>query len=127
MTPGLTGIARDTPEHSLRMTRNHVGGSMSDQRYYTYLMASRSRVQYVGMTNNLARRVREHKRKKANIFTARYNVTRLVWYRSFPRPQDVITAEKKIKGWVRDKKVALIEKENPEWNDLGPSVMEEGR
>lgn len=100
---------------------------MSDQRYYTYLMASRSRVQYVGMTNNLARRVREHKRKKANIFTARYNVTRLVWYRSFPRPQDVITAEKKIKGWVRDKKVALIEKENPEWNDLGPSVMEEGR
>lgn len=71
---------------------------MSDQRYYTYLMASRSRVLYVGMTNNLARRVREHKQKEGNSFTARYNVTRLVWYRTFSRPQDAIAAEKKNQG-----------------------------
>ena len=51
---------------------------MSGQRYYTYIMASRSRVLYVGMTNNLSRRVREHRRKEADSFTARYNVTRLV-------------------------------------------------
>lgn len=100
---------------------------MSDRRYYTYIMASRSRVLYVGMTNNLPRRVREHKQKEGNSFTAQYNITRLVWYRTFPRPQDAVAAEKKIKGWVRRKKVAMIEEENPEWNDLGPAVMEEER
>ena len=99
---------------------------MSKRRYYTYIMASRSRVLYVGMTNNLARRVREHKQKEADSFTARYNVTRLVWYHTFPRPQDAIAAEKKIKGWLREKKIALIEKENAGWTDLGPEVMESG-
>jgi putative endonuclease len=99
---------------------------MSDRRYYTYMMASRSRVLYVGMTNNLARRAREHKRKEADSFTARYNVTRLVWYRAFPRPQDAIAAEKKLKGQSRADKVALIEEQNPDWEDLGPSVMESG-
>jgi putative endonuclease len=82
-------------------------------------------VLYVGMTNNLPRRVREHKRKEADSFTARYNVTRLVWYRSFSRPQDAIAAEKKIKGWVRRKKVTLIEEENEKWSDLGPELMAE--
>lgn len=98
---------------------------MSDRRYYTYMMASRSRVLYVGMTNNLARRVREHKRKEADSFTARYNVTRLVWYHAFPRPQDAIAAEKKLKGQSRADKVALIEEQNPDWKDLG-SAMESG-
>ena len=100
---------------------------MSRRRYYTYIMASRSGVLYVGMTTNLARRVRGHKRKEADSFTARYNVTRLVWYRAFPRPQDAIAAEKTIKGWLREKKEALIEAENETWTDLGPEVMAEGR
>lgn len=100
---------------------------MRERQYYTYIMASRSGVLYVGMTNNLPRRVREHRRKEADRFTARYNVTRLVWYRAFPRPQDAIAAEKKIKGWLRKKKVALIEEKNPSWKDLGPAVMEEAR
>jgi putative endonuclease len=90
-------------------------------------MASRSKVLYVGMTNNLARRVREHKQKKGNSFTARYNVTQLVWYRPFPRPQDAIEAEKTIKGWLREKKIALIERENEEWADLGPMAMSTDR
>jgi putative endonuclease len=98
-----------------------------EERYYAYIMASRSRVLYVGMTNNLARRVREHKQKEGNSFAARYNVTRLVWYRAFPRPQDAIAAEKKIKGWLRKKKVALIEEKNPSWKDLGSAVIEEAR
>jgi putative endonuclease len=97
---------------------------MDDRRYYTYLMASRSGVLYVGMTNNLSRRVREHKRKEGDSFTARYNVTRLVWYCAFSRPQDAIALEKKLKGGSRADKEALIEQENPEWKDLGPSVME---
>lgn len=100
---------------------------MPDRRYYTYMMASRSGVLYVGMTNNLARRVREHKRQEADSFTARYNVTRLVWYHAFPRPQDAIAAEKKLKGQSRADKVALIEEQNPDWEDLGPSVMESDR
>jgi putative endonuclease len=77
------------------------------------------------LTNNLARRVREHKRKEADSFTARYNVTRLVWYHAFPRPQDAIAAEKKLKGQSRADKVALIEEQNPDWKDLG-SAMESG-
>ncbi len=100
---------------------------MRERQYYTYIMASRSGVLYVGMTNNLPRRVREHRRKEADSFTASYNVTRLVWYRAFPRPQDAIAAEKKIKGWLRKKKVALIEEKNPSWKDLGSAVMEEAR
>lgn len=100
---------------------------MPDRCYYAYIMASRSRVLYVGMTNNLARRVREHKRKEADGFTARYNVTRLVWYRTFTRPQDAIAAEKKIKGGSRSDKVALIEAVNPGWQDLGSQVMSAGR
>jgi len=99
---------------------------MCDRRYFTYIMASRSRVLYVGMTNILARRVREHKQKDADSFTAQYNVTRLVRYRPFPRPQDAIAAEKKIKGWLREKKIALIEKEKADWADLGPDVMADG-
>jgi len=93
---------------------------MGERRYYTYIMAGRSRVLYVGMTNNLvpkAFEIREHKRKEADGFTVQYNVTRLVGYRAFSRPQDAIAAEKKIKGWVRRKKVALIEQENPDWTD----------
>lgn len=78
------------------------------------------------MTNNLPRRVREHKRKEADSFTARYNVTRLVWYRSFPRPQDAIAAEKKLKGQSRADKVARIEDQNPDWKDLGSEVMADG-
>lgn len=100
---------------------------MSDQCYYTYIMASRSKVLYVGMTNDLARRVREHKPKEGSSFTERYNVTRLVWYHAFPRPQDAIAAEKKIKGWVREKKVAMIEKENEKWKNLGPALMSTDR
>lgn len=86
-------------------------------KYYTYIMASRSRVLYVGMTNNLERRVYEHKTGCTDGFTKRYNVSRLVWYEAFDRPQDAIAREKQLKGWRRSKKVALIESANPEWRD----------
>ena len=99
---------------------------MGTRSYYTYIMASRSRVLSVGMTNNLARRVREHRRQEADGFTAQYNVTRLVWYRPFSRARDAIAAEKRIKGWTRDKKIALIDRDNPDWTDHGPDVMASG-
>src|SRR2546423_839632 len=85
---------------------------------YVYILSSRSGVLYVGMTNNLEHRVQKHKQKLVPGFTAKYNVTRLVWYELFPTPLQAIENEKRIKGWSRAKKIALIEKNNPTWNDL---------
>lgn len=86
--------------------------------YYVYLLASLSRVLYVGVTNNIERRVIEHKEKSVPGFTARYNVTRLVYYESFDYINDAIAREKEIKHWRREKKIQLIESVNPDWKDL---------
>ncbi len=87
--------------------------------YYVYIMASRSRVLYTGVTNNLARRVHEHKSLVSG-FTSRYRVTRLVYFEQFRYVLDAIAREKQIKGWVRARKVRLIEGHNPTWEDLPP-------
>jgi len=88
------------------------------EKYYVYILASKSKVLYTGVTNDLCRRVLEHKLKQVPGFTARYNVNRLVYYESYSRIQDAIAREKQIKGWLRAKKVALIEADNPDWRDL---------
>jgi putative endonuclease len=81
-------------------------------------MASLSRTLYTGVTNDLARRVYQHKQRLVPGFTSRYNITRLVYYEPFGDIRDAIVREKQIKGWLRAKKIALIESMNPEWNDL---------
>ncbi len=81
-------------------------------------MASRSRVLYVGVTNDLQRRVWEHKSHAVPGFTDRYNVTRLVHFEETANAMAAIEREKQIKGWRRDRKVALIESMNPNWKDL---------
>lgn len=86
--------------------------------YYVYLMTNRSRTLYTGMTNDLNRRVYEHKRKTAPGFTSRYNITRLVYFEATPDVRSAIQREKQIKGWLRSKKIALIESMNPTWKDL---------
>lgn len=86
--------------------------------YYTYIMASASRVLYTGVTNDLCRRVWEHKTKQLRGFTKKYNVTRLVFFEEFERADDAIAREKEIKGWLRKKKIALIERRNGTWKDL---------
>ena len=93
---------------------------MSDRQhnYFVYLLASKTGVLYVGVTNDLERRVWEHKEKLIEGFTAKYNVNRLVWFEQFREVRDAIETEKRIKGWNRAKKLALIEKMNPNWNDL---------
>ena len=73
---------------------------------------------YTGVTNNLRRRVSQHKDKKAGSFTKRYNITKLVYYESFNNIHDAIAAEKKIKSGSRAKKITLIESTNPNWKDL---------
>lgn len=86
--------------------------------YYVYTLASASRTLYTGVTNNLERRVLEHRRKLIPGFTSRYNVSRLVHYEVFGDIRAAIDREKQIKGWLRRKKVALIETTNRDWQDL---------
>ena len=94
----------------------HVGTVA--KQYWTYIMASRTRILYVGMTNDLARRVAEHKALVGGGFTSRYRVPRLVYAEEHPDPRDAIRREKEIKGWLRVRKVALVEFVNPSWADL---------
>jgi len=86
--------------------------------YYVYIMASRSRVLYTGVTNDLMRRVDEHKRSLTTGFTSKYHITRLVYFEEFGDVRDAIAREKQLKGWVRARKTRLIEQKNPTWEDL---------
>jgi len=88
------------------------------RQYFVYIMGSRSKTLYVGVTNDLERRVYEHKQGLVAGFTSRYRVTRLVYYEETSDVAAAIEREKQIKGWLRSKKVALIESMNPEWDDL---------
>jgi len=87
--------------------------------YYVYILASkRNGTLYVGVTNNLERRVYEHKMHLVSGFTDKYNVTLLVWYKTTTDISSAIKREKDIKKWNRAWKLRLIEEENPEWEDL---------
>jgi putative endonuclease len=86
--------------------------------YYVYIMTNRSHTLYTGITNDLKRRVYEHKRKLIPGFTSKYNITRLVYFEETTDVEIAITREKQIKGWLRAKKIALIESANPDWRDL---------
>ena len=86
--------------------------------YYVYLLASRKYgTLYLGVTNDLVRRVHEHKSKAAPGFTSRYEVDRLVWFERYEDPGSAITREKDLKKWRRDWKINLIEQDNPDWLD----------
>ena len=87
--------------------------------YYVYILASeRNGTLYVGMTNNLIKRISEHKDGKIEGFTKKYKVNKLVYYEYFDYVNDAITREKRIKEWKREWKLKLIEKENLNWRDL---------
>ena len=92
---------------------------MSNQlRYYVYIMTNHSGTFYVGVTNDLERRVLEHKEYKIEGFTKKYRINRLVFYEETPSRRAAIEREKEIKGWKRDKKVRLIESVNHGWKDI---------
>ena len=86
--------------------------------YFVYMMSSQRRVLYVGVTNNLPLRVWQHKIGAVEGFTSKYKVTQLVYYESFDDVHKSIHREKEIKGWVRQKKIELINSVNPKWRDL---------
>ena len=85
---------------------------------FVYILASKGRVLYVGVTADLLRRMWQHRTGVLPGFTRRYGVSHLVYYESANDPAAAISREKQIKGWARVKKVAMIDSMNPEWNDL---------
>jgi len=86
--------------------------------YYVYIVSSPSRTLYTGVTNDLERRVNEHKSGAISGFTKRYKIDQLVYFQETNDIGAAIAAEKQIKGLLRPKKIALIEQENPTWRDL---------
>ena len=88
------------------------------KEYYVYIMTNKSRTLYAGVTNDLMRRVYEHKNKIIKGFTGKYNIRFLVYYESTPSIHVALEREKEIKGWLRAKKIALINSMNSEWKVL---------
>jgi putative endonuclease len=100
---------------------------MNRRSYYVYIMANASRMTYIGVTNDLERRVFQHKTKAVPGYTSRYNLTRLVYFEETDDIRAAIAREKQLKGWLRRKKVDLIERHNPGWTDLGATWFEESK
>ena len=92
--------------------------------YFVYILASqRNGTLYVGVTNNLVRRVYEHREKLVEGFTAEHGVTLLVWFDQTASIEEAIAHEKRLKRWRREWKLALIEKSNPQWLDLYDGIL----
>lgn len=100
------------------------GYSTDTTQYYVYIMTNNSGTLYTGVTNDLVRRVYEHKHKLVPGFTRRYNISRLVYFESTSDVQAALTREKQIKGWARARKLALIESANPMGRDLSEGWYE---
>jgi putative endonuclease len=120
-----TFSARLKQSHSLdrkgkiRFVHNDYGVDMTEKEYYVYIMTNiHNTVLYTGVTNNLQRRVLEHKSGKGSTFTARYQVTKLVYFEMGGEINGAIFREKQIKAGSRQKKIDLINRLNPEWKDL---------
>ena len=88
------------------------------KQYWVYILASRSRVLYVGVTSDVARRIAEHRAGQGGAFTRRYRTHDLVYLEEHRQVGDALAREKRLKGWSRAKKVALVEADNPDWRDL---------
>ena len=100
---------------------------METRHNYVYILASRiGGTLYVGVTNNLVRRIFEHKSKLLESFTEKYDVVKLVYFEQFDDPENAIKREKRLKKWPRAWKISLIEKDNPDWNDLYPAIAAGG-
>lgn len=96
-----------------------------NKQFFIYIMTNpHNRVLYAGVTNDLKRRVYEHKNKLVAGFTQKYNVVKLVYYEIFQSPNDAIAREKQIKGGSRQKKLNLVNSVNPEWRDLYDEICQ---
>lgn len=103
---------------ALRMTKR------VEKMYYVYILTNKTnKVLYVGMTNDIIRRVYEHRNHLIDGFTAKYNVEKLVYVETADDVRDAIQREKQIKGWIRAKKDALVASANPNWEDLWEKIL----
>jgi len=96
---------------------------MKTHSYCVYIVASKSRAIYIGMTSNLERRVYEHKNEMVEGFSKKYRCHRLVYFESFDEVLKAIDREKQLKRWSRTKKIRLIERQNPTWEDLAAELF----
>lgn len=111
----INKLCANAPQNDMPIMRQH--------NYYVYINTNqRHTVLYIGVTNNLQRRSYEHKNKLISGFTKKYNVDKLVYYEYFTDIKAAITREKQLKGWLRKRKVELIEKNNPNWEDLSKKL-----
>ncbi len=94
------------------------------EKYYVYILSSRKKVLYVGMTDNLSRRTYEHKLGLVDGFTKKYNVNQLVYYESHPTLTNALKREKQLKNWHRQWKINLIESVNKDWKDLYTEISD---
>ena len=93
-----------------------------ERTYHVYILTNKTRRFYTGVSGNLVKRIWEHKQKKIRGFTRRYNIDRLIYVEAFADIRLAIAREKQIKGWLRSKKIALIESMNPGWKDLSKGM-----
>jgi putative endonuclease len=93
--------------------------------YYVYILTNRSKTLHTGITGDLSGRVYQHKSGTGSKFTSNYKINHLVYYEEFSDVEDAIAREKQIKGWIRAKKIDLIETKNPNWNDLSSDWYED--
>jgi putative endonuclease len=93
-----------------------------EYEFFVYILSSRSRTLYIGVTENLRTRVLQHRDKKQGSFTARYNIDRLVYFERYQYIDNAIAREKELKDWNRARKIALIESINPTWEDLAAEL-----
>jgi putative endonuclease len=98
--------------------------TQQERHYYVYIVASRTHIIYIGVTNNLKRRVKQHRNHELPGFTHSYQCERLVWFESYLYIYHALDREKQLKRWRRDKKIWLIEKTNPTWADLSETWRE---
>ena len=89
-----------------------------EYNFYVYILSSKSRTLYIGITNNLRARIKEHREKVPGSFTTRYNIHRLVYFKRFQYVDNAIAREKELKDWNPARKIVLIESMNPAWEDL---------
>ena len=100
-----------------RNARNELT-AMFEKQYYVYILTNKSNTLYTGITDDLYRRLYEHKNKLTPGFTKKYNIDKLIYYEVFDDPESAIQREKEIKGWTRKKKMELIKKVNPNFKEL---------
>ena len=105
-------------EESLANARKINPTNMLGKQYYIYILTNKSNTLYIGITNDLIRRLYEHKNKLVAGFTKKYNIDRLIYYEVFDSPEAAIQREKEIKGWIRKKKIDLIKRVNPNFKEL---------